>query len=77
MLAQTSHITLNNPILSTLSELKHDSFFFPYNQNLSAYLKRKQSYDVLAWSSKKNVFATFADIASKQTDSFFFQKWDL
>ena len=66
MLAQTSHIQWNNLILS---ELMHDSFFFPRNQKLSAYLKRKQSFDVLAWSSK-DVLAIFADIASKQTDFF-------
>ena len=35
---------------------------------------RKQSYDVLTWSLN-NVFAIFAEIASKQTD--FSQKWDL
>ena len=69
MLAQTSHIGWNNLIRS---ESLHNSFFFPRIEKLSAYLKHKQSYDVLTWSLK-NVFAIFADTASKQTD---FQKWD-
>ena len=41
--------------LLKLSELLHDSFFFPRNEKLSAYLKRKQSYDVLTWSSLRRL----------------------
>ena len=70
MLAQTSHIQWNNLILS---ESLRNSFFFPHNLKLSAYLKRKQSYNVLTWPPK-NVLFIFAEIASKQTH--FTQKWD-
>ena len=57
MLAQTSHIQWNNLILS---ESLRNSFFFSYNLKLSAYLKRKQSYDVLTWPLK-NVLFIFAE----------------
>ena len=66
MLSQSSHIWWNNLILS---ELLKNSFFFLHKLKIFPYLKRKQSYDVLTWSSK-NVFAIFADIGSKETDFF-------
>ena len=52
MRAQNSHIKWNNPLI--LFELLHNYFFF-LKETLSAYLKHKQSYDFLTWSSKRRL----------------------
>ena len=71
MLAKISYIQQNDLFFS---ELLDNSFFFLQNKKILAYLKYKQS-SVFFPNPLKNVFSTFANIASKETD--FFQKWDL
>ena len=71
MLAKISYIQRNDLFLS---ELLDNSFFFLQNKK---YLLISNTSKVMIFfpNPLKNVFSTFANIASKETD--FFQKWDL
>ena len=71
MLAKISYIQQNDPFFFRITR----QFFLLFTeQKILAYLKYKQGYDFFP-NPLKNVFSTFANIASKETD--FFQKWDL
>ena len=54
MLAKNSHIQQSDLIFS---ELLDNSFFFPQNKKILAYLKHKQSYDFFSWTLLKTSWA--------------------